>query len=156
MHELDPTVPGLWRYDASKPNWLNTPLIADLQVAMLAAFSALTLLLAAVGVYGVMQYLVARRRREIAVRVALGAGSRAVIGLMLARGLKQALAGIAIGVAAAAMLMRGVAGLVYGVAPLDLVSLLAASLTLTVVAAAACWSPARSAARTHAAMLMKE
>ena len=77
---------------------------------MFAAFSTLTLLLAAVGVYGVMQYLVARRRRELAVRVALCAGSRAVIGLMLARGLKQALAGIAIGVAAAAMLMRGVAG----------------------------------------------
>ncbi len=89
------------------------------QTALVSAFAVLALVLAAVGVYGVMGYMIAARRHEIGVRLALGALPREVVRLVLGSGLGLTLAGVAVGLAGAMALSRVLAGFVYGVSALD-------------------------------------
>jgi len=112
----------------------------------LSLFGALALFLAACGIYGVLAYSVAQRRREIGVRMALGAQKRDILTLVLRRGLKLTLVGVAIGLAAASALTRIIQNLLYGVTPTDPVTFAAVSLLLVMVALLACWLPARRAA----------
>ncbi len=119
---------------------------AQFQTMLLGIFAALALALAAVGIYGVMSYLVAQRTREIGIRISLGAERGQVLGLILRQGLTLALAGIAIGIAGAIAGGRLLASLLYHVQPSDPPVLAAASVTLLAVALAACWLPARRAA----------
>ncbi len=123
---------------------------------LLGGFSSLTLLLAAVGIYGVLQYVVAQRRREIAIRIALGADNRRIFDSVLRRGLAQAALGIIAGLTAALALARVTSSLLYGVSPLDPISYGVSCGVLAAVAAAACWLPARTAARTDPAELLRE
>jgi predicted permease len=116
-------------------------------MTLLLAFAAVGLALGAVGVYGVVSYAVARRTREIGVRVALGAGRPAVVRAVLGEGLGYALAGVGAGLAAAAVLTRAMRSLVYGVSPTDPLTFGGLALLLVAVAAAASWLPARRAAR---------
>jgi putative ABC transport system permease protein len=113
--------------------------------ALLAVFAAVALVLAAVGVYGVMAYAVSRRTQEVGIRVALGARPADVLRLVVAQGMVLALAGIAIGLAGALALSRVLASLLFRTAPTDPLTLAAVSVGLAAVALMACWIPARRA-----------
>jgi len=110
-------------------------------------FGALALLLAAIGVYGLMSYTVEQRWREIGIRVALGADSRRVVGDVIRDGIAVTLAGAAAGFAVALAAVQLVKSLLFGVAPYDPVTLAAAPASLLAIAVAACVLPARRAAR---------
>ncbi|HEX7359606.1 MAG TPA: ABC transporter permease [Bryobacteraceae bacterium] len=114
---------------------------------LLWIFSALALVLSAVGIFGVMSYTVTRRTREMAIRMALGASRRQVVRLILGEGLWVTLLGIALGLLAALGLTRLMAGYLYGVSATDPLTLAAASLLLLVVALFAGYIPARRAAK---------
>jgi ABC-type lipoprotein release transport system permease subunit len=103
-----------------------------------------------------MAYAVARRTGELAIRQALGASPRQAMRAVLAGGLKVCTAGIAAGLAGALALGQSLAGLLYGVAPRDVTTLSAASIALAVVAAVACWLPARRATRISPTLALRE
>ena len=113
---------------------------------VLMAFSGLVLALAATGLYGVLAYTVAQRRREIGVRAALGSTRGRIMTMVLREGLGVTAVGLALGMAVAALAMRATTHVLFGVAPLDPVAFLVAPLVLSVVAVAACPGPARRAA----------
>jgi predicted permease len=117
------------------------------QLGLAVAFAAAALGLAALGVYGAMAFSVVQRRRELAVRAALGAQRRQLSALVLARGARLALLGICIGIAGALALSRFLAALLYGVGERDPLTLAVVTATLAVVALAASLLPARAAAR---------
>jgi predicted permease len=114
---------------------------------LLSVFAALALMLSAVGVYGVISYLVSQRTREIGVRVALGAQRSDVLRLILGDGARLAVLGIAIGLAASLTLTRLLAKMLFGVRPSDPLTLGTVTFILAVVALLACYIPARRAVR---------
>jgi len=103
------------------------------------------MLLAAVGIYGVMSYAVTRRTHELGIRVALGASRREIVGLVLRQGMRLAAMGLAGGLVAAWGLTRLMAGLLYGVRPADPATLAAVASLLAGIALLACYIPARRA-----------
>ena len=115
--------------------------------ALLSIFAGLALFLAAVGITGVLAYLVTRRRREIGIRMALGASTAMVVRLVLRKGLATAGTGIAAGVLGAMLLTRLMEGMLYGVAPRDPGTFLAVPLLVLAIALAASAAPALRAAR---------
>ena len=112
-------------------------------------FSALGLLLAAIGVYGLMAFVVEARKREFAIRVALGARSGQILGMVLQQSLRLTLVGVAVGGAVAAGVMRLLSSLLFGVTPFDPLSFVAAPLVLALVALAAAHLPARRAVKSE-------
>ncbi|MFL6196578.1 MAG: FtsX-like permease family protein, partial [Thermoanaerobaculia bacterium] len=120
---------------------------ARFNTLLLGLFAGLATLLAAVGIFGVMHYLVTLRTREIGLRMALGARQGEVLGLILKQGLVLTLIGIAIGLAGALALTRVMSSLLYGVSASDPWTFAAIALLLTAVAGTACYIPARRAAR---------
>ncbi|MFP3941637.1 MAG: FtsX-like permease family protein [Thermoanaerobaculia bacterium] len=114
---------------------------------MLAIAAATALLLGGVGIYGVISYAVAQRRREIGVRMALGARRADVRRLVLRHGLVVGGAGVAVGLVAAVALTRFMEAVLYGVRPLDPVTFALAGAGAAALALAASWLPARQAAR---------
>jgi predicted permease len=122
---------------------------------LLSAFGALALLLAVIGIYGVLSFSISRRTREMGIRLALGAGPATVLALVLGEGVRLTAAGLVIGVALATALARLLSGLVYGVSVFDPLTLLLVPLALGVVALAASLQPARRAAATSPAVILK-
>lgn len=114
--------------------------------SLLALFAAVALLLAVVGIYGVMSYWVTQRTHEIGVRVALGAQRRQVLRLVLARAAWLTICGLTVGLVGAFVLAHSLSGLLFGVRPIDPLTLLAASTALAGIALVASWHPARRAA----------
>jgi ABC-type antimicrobial peptide transport system permease subunit len=112
---------------------------------MFGAFGMIALLLASIGVYGVLSYSVAQRTQEIGVRVALGAGRRAILGMVIAQGVRLAVAGIVVGLFGAYGAGRFVRTVLYNVAPADPVSFSGVTVFLLAVAALASYMPARRA-----------
>jgi ABC-type antimicrobial peptide transport system permease subunit len=114
---------------------------------LVLSFAGLSLLLAAVGLYGVLSYLVTQRTPEIGIRMALGAERERVLRLMLSDGLRPALVGLAFGMVASVAITRLIRSVLYGTSPLDPTVFILAVLTLLLASSAACLVPAWRAAR---------
>ncbi len=124
--------------------------------ALLAGFAAAALALAATGLYGVLTFSVSRRTREIGVRMALGARARDVTRLIVGEGLRPVAAGAAIGMAAALLLARLIESLLFGVGTGDPLTFAAVPLVLGAACLAACWLPARRAARVDPMVALRQ
>jgi putative ABC transport system permease protein len=114
---------------------------------LLALFGGIALLIAAVGVYGVVSYSVVQRTHEIGIRVALGASRTRILHMVLAQGSRLAIAGVVVGLIASCWLAALLRELLFGVTPSDPLTLAGATFVLLAVAFAACWIPARRATR---------
>jgi ABC-type antimicrobial peptide transport system permease subunit len=123
---------------------------------MLAAFAAIALALAATGVYAMVAFTVSARRREIAVRMALGADGARVARLVVRNGVGLAIAGVAAGTLGAFLVTRVLSGLLYDVTPTDPLTFAGAAALLVVVAALACYIPARQASRVDPVSILRE
>lgn len=114
---------------------------------IVAAFAVTALLLAALGIYGVISYIVSERTRDIGIRLALGAQRGKIMAMVLRQGLGLAMAGAALGLVGSVIVSHLMAGLLYGVMPSDPLTFVGVTLVLTGVAVAACYIPARRAIR---------
>jgi len=115
---------------------------------LLGVFAGVALLLSAIGIYGVISYIVGQRVHEIGIRLALGAHPADVLRLILGQGTKLALLGVAIGIAAALALTRLMTKMIFGVSAHDPLTFVGVAVILVMVALAACYIPARRAMRT--------
>ena len=129
---------------------------ARISSAVAGTMGALTLLLALIGIYGVVSYAVAQRTRDIAVRRALGANDSSVVRLMMRQGSGSVVIGLVIGAAVAMAASRALRGVLFGVSPLDALSFGAAIAALLVTAAIATYVPARRASRVDPARILRE
>ena len=154
IHSLDPALP------VAKIAALTT--LVDRSLApqrfssfVLGAFGALAVLLASIGMYGVISYAVAQRTQEIGIRMALGADKGDVFGMILGQGTRLAASGIALGVVAALGLTRLMASFLFGVVATDPATFASVTLILTAVALLACYLPARRATRIDPAVAFR-
>lgn len=156
---------AVWAEDPDQPIERVTPARDELREVFAAhvlvqrlagGLSAIGLAVAGVGVFGVLAQMVAGRRREIGVRMALGATPARVARLVLVRAFATLAVGVVFGLAAAVALTRGLKSVLFGVSPLDPASMTAAALVVTALGLAAAWWPARSAARVDPAVVMRE
>jgi predicted permease len=122
---------------------------------LVGGFSGLAVLLAAVGTYGVLAYTVAQRRREIAIRLALGASRFDVLAQVMKQGLSLVIIGVAIGLVGALALTSLIASLLFGVQATDGPTLAVVIVTITLVAAIACWLPAWRASRLNPNVMLR-
>lgn len=112
------------------------------QAILIGSFAFVATLLAALGLYGTMTHFVERRRRELSLRIALGANRSGVVGMVLGRGMRLTVAGLTIGMVGALFFTQGLTGLLYGVEPNDPATLLVVGAILALVSAGACLLPA--------------
>jgi len=154
LRELDP---DLSMFSVRSMNdWLSRSIAQPrLNAVLVTAFGCLALLMAAIGVYGVLSYLVNQRTREIGLRMALGAQRQRVIGLVIKEGMILALTGIAAGVLSALLVSQVLSSLLYGVAARDASTFAATAITLTLVALAACIAPAVRASRVDPILALR-
>jgi putative ABC transport system permease protein len=154
MRELDPELPLV---DVRSLETLARSTTAErrLQTSLLAAFAAIALTLAAVGIFGVLGFYVAQHMQEFGVRLALGATPSGLLSLVMRRGAVLLAIGFAVGLPAAVLVGRGMESILFGVEPIDLASLAAAVVLLTSVTAAACLIPARRAMRTDPVRVLR-
>ena len=114
---------------------------------LMAGFSVIGSILAVVGIYGVLSLSVSSRRREIAIRMAVGAQRSSVVGLVLGQGMRLITAGLLVGVGMALIFSRLLAAFLFGVAPTDPATFIAVAFLCVAIALLACWLPARRATR---------
>jgi putative ABC transport system permease protein len=155
---------AIWRVDREQPVWRVRPLTASIEgqlgsrqftMRLLATFAALAVLLAVIGVYGVMSYAVARRTQEMGVRMALGARASQVVRLVLGQGLRTIALGIAIGLAGSVAATRLLSTQLFGVEPTDLLTFASVPIALAIVAMVACYLPARRASRVDPVVALR-
>jgi predicted permease len=154
LREVDPDLP-LYRLRTMEARVGESLARRRFAMSLLTVFAALALGLAIVGVYGVMAYLVSQGRREIGIRLALGASPRAILGLVMRRGLTLALAGVALGLLGSAALTRFMEGLLFGIRPRDPLTFLVIPAILGLVTLAAVYAPARRASRTDPLLTLR-
>jgi predicted permease len=146
LQRLDPTLP-LYNVQTLTDH-MSVPLFPFRMAAtVLGSFGVLAIVLAAIGIYGVMSYVVAGRTREIGVRIALGAARRDVLLLIIRQGMTLAVIGLGIGLLIAFGVAQLLAKLLFGVSPADALTFAGVSVLLAVVAALACYIPARRATK---------
>jgi predicted permease len=145
VRDLAPDVPPRFRTVAEIES--ATLGARHFNLTLIAVFAIAALLLAVAGIYGVTAYSVAQRTREIGVRIALGARSSNVLGMILGQGLRVTLVGVGVGVAGALALTRAIQSLLFGVTATDPLTFAGITLLLAGVAALACYVPARRATR---------
>ena len=147
---------AVWRVDRDQPVWRVRTMDRVLEearggpkltVGLMAAFASLALVLAAIGVYGVMSYAVARRTQEVGIRMALGARRGQVLSMVLREGMRTTVIALVVGLAVAAATTRLLASQLFGVSAADPLTFVAVPALLAVVAFAACYLPARRASR---------
>jgi predicted permease len=155
LRELAPDVP-VYDVRTLEDRLADATAYARFSALLLALFAGVALALAAIGVYGVISFGVSQRTREIGVRVALGASRADVTRLVVGQGLGLALAGAALGVAAALAATRVLRSLLYGVAPGDPATFAAIVALLVAAVLVASWLPARRAARVQPAEVLRE
>lgn len=155
LRSLDPDLP-LYEVRTLEGYVAEATAPGRLALGLTGLFAAAALLLAAVGLYGVVSYGVGRRSREFGIRAALGARPRDLTRSVLAGGLRVVAVGLLLGLLAAAAGTRGLSGLLYGVPPLDAPTYAAVTALLGAVALAATWIPARRAARADPAATLRE
>jgi len=146
---------AVWRFDEDLPLYevatmeqIMSDSVAPQRswLLLLGVFAAVALLLAAIGVYGVLSYTVSQRTQELGIRMAMGAGQRSVLGLVTRQGMTLVLVGVTLGMAGALALSRVFSGLLYDVSATDPATFAAVALFIFVVALPACYFPARRAA----------
>jgi predicted permease len=155
VREADPSVPivrlrdmdGVFEESIRRPRLL---------AQLLGGFAGLALLLAAIGTYGVLSYMVAERRREIGIRMALGADQGSVLAQIMKQGLMLTTVGVVAGLAGAFALNRLIASLLFGVQPTDTTTMVGVVATITVVAAVACLLPAWRASRVDPIVVLRD
>jgi putative ABC transport system permease protein len=154
VRELDPSLPT---FDVKPMTQVWASSVSQLRFTMLilGTAAAVTLLLGAIGLYGVMAYAVTLRTRELGVRIALGAQPLEVAGMMARQGLTLTAIGIAAGLGTFAVVARFLQSFLYGVAPADPLTLLGTSVLLVAISALASWIPARRAARVDPAETLR-
>jgi putative ABC transport system permease protein len=146
IHQTDPSVP-VGHVRTMDDVLAGSLALQRFMMLLLSVFAALALVLAAVGIYGVMAYFAARRIHEIGVRLALGAQPRDVIGLVLRRGMGLALGGVGLGLATSVALTRVLHSVLFEVSATDPFAFAGTTALLALVALTACYLPARRAAR---------
>ena len=146
IREVDPSQPvaELRTFDEALWESVSRPWFF---LVLMGIFAALALLLASLGLYGVLAFSVAQRRREMGIRVALGARAQSVRSLVLGEGLRLAAIGTALGVGTSLWASRTVEGLLFETSPTDVLTLVLVGATMMTVAAVACYVPARRATR---------
>jgi putative ABC transport system permease protein len=162
---MTPAVRGaIWAVDRDQPVWsirsmddLLARSVSQLRFTMMltGAFAGLALILGAVGVYGVMSYVVAQRTREVGIRLAVGARPAQVVRQILARGARVTLVAVVVGLVAALGASRLLASQLFGIRPDDPPTYAAVALVLGAVALLACWVPARRAARVDPVIALR-
>ncbi len=155
LRELDPALPApaVFAIGASRAEGAAGP---RLNLSLLGAFALVALVLAVTGVYAMLAFTVSEQRREIAVRLALGASGPRIARLVLRTGLGLAVLGVGVGSAAALLVTRVLSSLLYGVEPTDPLTFGAAAAILLAVAALACYLPARQASRLEPMAVLHE
>ena len=147
---------AIWRVDRDQPVWAIRPLMVSIErqlggrtftMRLLAAFAILAVVLALIGVYGVMSYAVARRTQEMGIRMALGAGGQQVVRMVLAQGVRTVSIAIVIGLAASFGATRLLETQLFGVKSTDPLTFAIVPVALAIIAIAACYIPARRASR---------
>jgi ABC-type antimicrobial peptide transport system permease subunit len=146
VQSVDPELPV---YGAQTLDDAVSGSLAERRFSMevVACFAATALLLAALGIYGVISYIVSERTRDIGIRLALGAERGKILAMVLRQGLGLAMEGAALGLVGSVIVSHLMAGLLYGVMPTDPLTFIGVTLVLTAVALAACYIPARRAMR---------
>ncbi|HMA41003.1 MAG TPA: ABC transporter permease, partial [Gemmatimonadales bacterium] len=154
VRDLDRDVPLT---DVATMSTLLTRSMADRRYPMLllSGFAVLAVVLAAVGLYGLLSYAVSRRNQEIGVRMALGAGRATVLGMVMKNGVRLTLLGVAIGAAASALAARALGHLLYGIGPTDPVTFVAVAVLLVAVALVASYVPAARATRVDPVVALR-
>jgi len=154
VREVDPAVP-IVRLRDMESVFAESIRRPRLLARLLGTFAGLALLLAAVGTYGVVSYMVTQRRREIGIRIALGAARSSVIALVMKQGLQATIIGVIVGLAGAFGVSRLMASLLFGVEPTDAATMAAVIATITIVATIACWLPAWRASRVDPNVVLR-
>jgi putative ABC transport system permease protein len=154
IQSVDPTLPV---FDAQTLTDTVSASISERRFSMqiIALFAVTALLLAAIGIYGVISYLVTERTHEIGIRIALGAEKSSILRMVLRQGLRLALAGAAIGLLGALIVARLMTNLLFGIRPTDPATFLGVALLLLLVALAACYIPARRAIRVDPILALR-
>jgi putative ABC transport system permease protein len=155
VQRLDPSLP-IVRLRGMDEVFAESTQRTQLLARMLAAFGALALFLAALGTYGVLSYVVAQRRREIGIRVALGAERGQVMRLVMRQGLVMAGAGVLAGLVGVFLLDRVMGALLFGVRGSDPLTLVSVVVSLSAAAALACFVPARRATRVDPMVVLRD
>jgi putative ABC transport system permease protein len=155
---------AIWRVDRDQPVWRVRPVTASIDGALgarkftmrlLASFAILAVILATIGVYGVMSYAVARRTQEMGIRMALGARRNQVVGMVLRQGMRTIVIALVIGIGASFAATRVLETQLFGVGRTDPLTFAAVPLLLAIVALAACYLPARRASRVDPVVALR-